>query len=105
EHERPKAQIVDHRISSLLNEANRLLSERIADVAVNYEQLLAKGGEFEIPFLGQTVHILGLERSERILRSVEGSLPPAERGQVAQVTDFARLARQNLALANQLLSS
>jgi ABC-2 type transport system permease protein len=100
-----KAQIVDDRISSLLNQANLLLSDRITDVAVNYEQLLANGGEFEIPFLNQTVHVLGLERSEQILRSVESSLPPEQRSQVAQVTDFARLARQNLALANQLLSS
>ena len=100
-----KAQIVDDRISSLLNQANLLLSAKITDVAVNYEQLLANGGEFEIPFLDQTVHILGLERSEQILRSVQSTLPPAQRGQVAQVTDFARLARQNLALANQLLSS
>ena len=100
-----KAQVVDDRISSLLNQANLLLSDKITDVAVNYERLLANGGEFEIPFLGQTVHVLGLERSERILRALEGSLPPAERSQVAQVSDFARLARQNLALANQLLSS
>jgi ABC-type multidrug transport system permease subunit len=100
-----KAQIVDDRISSLLTEANLLLSDRITDVAVDYEQLLASGGEFEIPFLGQTVHVLGLERSEQILRSLESSLPPAQRSQVAQVTEFARLARENLALANQLLSS
>ena len=100
-----KAQIVDDRISSLLNTANLLLSDKITDVAVNYEQLLANGGQFEIPFLNQTVQVLGLERSEQILRSVEGSLPPDQRGQVSQVTEFARLARQNLALANQLLSS
>ena len=100
-----KAQIVDDRISSLLNTANLLLSDKITDVAVNYEQLLANGGQFEIPFLNQTVQVLGLERSEQILRSVEGSLPPDQRSQVSQVTEFARLARQNLALANQLLSS
>ncbi|HEY7121394.1 MAG TPA: ABC transporter permease, partial [Solirubrobacterales bacterium] len=100
-----KAQIVDDRISTLLNQANLLLSDKIAAVAVNYEQLLANGGEFEIPFLNQTVNVLGLERSEQILRSVESKLPPAERAQVSQVAEFARLARQNLALANQLLSS
>ena len=100
-----KAELVDDRISSLLNEANLLLSERITDVAINYEQLLASGGEFEIPFLNQTVNVLGLERSEQILRSVQGSLPPAQRRRVAEVTEFARLARENLALANQLLSS
>jgi ABC-type multidrug transport system permease subunit len=100
-----KAQVVDDRITALLNQANQLLSQKISDVAVNYERILANGGEFEIPFLGQTVQVLGLERSERILRQLESSLPPAQRAQVAEVSDFARLARQNLALANQLLAS
>ena len=100
-----KAQVVDDRISSLLTQANLLLSAKITDVASNYERILADGGQFEIPFLNQTVHVLGLKRSEQILRSVERGLPPAQRGRVAQVSDFARLARQNLALANQLLSS
>jgi ABC-type multidrug transport system permease subunit len=100
-----KAQVVDDRINSLLNTANQLLSQKISDVAVNYERILANGGEFEIPFLSQTVRVLGLERSEQILRKVEKTLPPAQRAQVAQVSDFARLARTNLALANQLLSS
>jgi ABC-type multidrug transport system permease subunit len=100
-----KAQIVDDRISSLLTQANLLLSDRIVDVASNYERILANGGDFEIPFLNQTVHILGLQRSEEILRSLERSLPPGQRSQVAEVSDFARLARQNLALADQLLAS
>jgi ABC-type transport system involved in multi-copper enzyme maturation permease subunit len=100
-----KAQVVDDRITALLNQANQLLSQKISDVAVNYEKILANGGEFEIPFLGQTVQVLGLERSEQILRQVESTLPPAQRAQVAEVSDFARLARQNLALANQLLAS
>src|SRR5262245_12946225 len=100
-----KAQVVDDRINSLLNTANQLLSQKISDVAVNYEQILANGGEFEIPFLSQTVHVLGLERSEQILRQIERTLPPGQRAQVARVSDFARLARTNLALANQLLSS
>jgi ABC-type multidrug transport system permease subunit len=100
-----KAQIVDDRISSLLTQANLLLSGKISAVAGDYERILANGGEFTIPFLNQTVHILGLRRSEELLNSVETSLPPAKRRQVAQVSDFARLARQNLALANNLLSA
>jgi ABC-2 family transporter protein len=100
-----KAQIVDDRISSLLTQANLVLSERIVDVAANYERILADGGDFEIPFLGETVHVLGLQRSEQILRALERSLPPGQRAQLAEVSDFARLARQNLALADQLLAS
>jgi ABC-2 type transport system permease protein len=100
-----KAQLVDDRIRSLLTEGNLLLSSKISDVAANYERLLANGGEFTIPFLNQTVHILGLQKSEQILNSVQGSLPAAKRSEVAQVSKFARLARQNLALANTLLSA
>jgi ABC-2 type transport system permease protein len=100
-----KAQVVDDRIRSLLTQANLLLSEKISDVAGNYEQILANGGSFEIPFINQTVHILGLQKAEQILNRVEANLPPAERAQVGQVSDFARLARQNLALADSLLSS
>jgi ABC-type multidrug transport system permease subunit len=100
-----KAQIVNDRIDSLLTQANLLLSDKITDVAINYEGLLANGGQFTIPFLNQSVNVLGLQRSEQILDSISGSLPPAQRDRVAQVTRFARLARQNLALANQLLSS
>jgi ABC-2 type transport system permease protein len=100
-----KAQVVDDRIRSLLTQANLLLSEKISDVAGSYEQILANGGSFEIPFINQTVHILGLRKAEQILNEVESSLPPDKRGRVAEVSDFARLARQNLALANSLLAS
>ncbi len=100
-----KAQVVDDRIRSLLTQANLLLSEKISSVAGDYERILADGGSFEIPFLNQTVHILGLRKAEQILNQVESSLPPGKRAQVAQVSSFARLARQNLALANSLLAS
>jgi ABC-2 type transport system permease protein len=100
-----KAQVVDDRISSLITEANLLLSQQIVDVASNYEQILAEGGEFEIPFLNQRVQILGLRKSEELLRSLEQSVPPDRRSELEQVTDFARLARQNLSLADQLLTS
>jgi ABC-type multidrug transport system permease subunit len=100
-----KAQLVNDKISSLLTQGNLVLSRKISDVAANYEQILANGGEFTLPFLGQTIHILGLRATERTLREIESSLPPAQRAKAAQVADFARLARQNLALANTLLAS
>jgi ABC-2 type transport system permease protein len=100
-----KAQVVDDRIRSLLTEANLLISEKISNVAGNYEKILADGGTFEIPFINQTVHVLGLQKAEKLLNQVEGDLPPDKRAQVTRVSDFARLARQNLALADSLLSS
>jgi ABC-type multidrug transport system permease subunit len=100
-----KAQIVDDRISSLLTQANLLLSAKISNVAANYEKILANGGEFEIPFLGQTVRVLGLQKAATILDSIQADLPPDQRSKVARISAFARLARQNLALADSLLSS
>ena len=100
-----KAQLVDDKISSLLTEANLVLSRKISDVAADYEDILANGGQFTIPFLNQTVNILGLRETEKTLREIEQSLPPPQRAKAAQVADFAKLARQNLALANTLLAS
>jgi ABC-type multidrug transport system permease subunit len=100
-----KAQLVDDRISSLLTQANLLLSAKISDVAANYEKILANGGKFTIPFLGQTVDILGLRRTEKILDSVAAQLPPGDRRRVQRISAFTRLSRQNLALADDLLAS
>ncbi len=100
-----KAQVVDDRIRSLLTQANLLISEKISNVAGDYERILANGGSFEIPFINQTVHILGLQKAEEILNQVEAGLPPPQKKQVSEVSNFARLARQNLALANSLLAS
>jgi ABC-type multidrug transport system permease subunit len=99
-----KAQLVNDKISSLLTQANLLLSQKISNVAAQYEQIVAKGGDFTIPFLGQTVHILGLAETERTLRQIESSLPPAQRAKVNEIANFTHLSRQNLSLANELLA-
>jgi ABC-type multidrug transport system permease subunit len=102
-----KAQLVDDRISALITEANLILSERVSQQAAEYLDLLVAGGSFEIPFLGQTVDILGLERSEQILKGIRESLPQGsgERELVDQVTRFARLAGENLDFALPLLGA
>jgi ABC-type multidrug transport system permease subunit len=101
-----KARLVDDRITSLLTQANLQLSARISDVAVGYQKILAKGGDFTIPFIGQTVHVLGLKKTEQILNAVAANLPPgAQRQQVEQIASFTHLSRQNLGLADKLLSS
>jgi ABC-2 family transporter protein len=100
-----KAELVDDRISSLLTEANLRLSERITEVAVQYQRILAKGGEFEIPLIGQTVEVLGLKRTEQLLGDIAGGLPPGQREQVEQIRQFTRLSRENLELADKFLDS
>ena len=100
-----KAQIVDDRISTLLNEANLLLSRRISQVLLSYLDILTQGGEFDIPLLGQTVRVLGLQKAEAVLKAIETQLPPSQRPAVHQVAQFAGLARQNLRFADDLLNS
>ena len=75
-----KARLVDDRISALLTEANLILSDRISQELLRYLDVLISGGEFNMPLLGQTIQVLGLQNAENILRSVQAQLPPgAER--------------------------
>jgi len=101
-----KARLVDDRISSLLTEANLKVSQRITEVAVGYQRILAKGGDFTIPLIGQTVHVLGLAETERILNEVAAQLPQGSlRDDVEQIASFTHLSRQNLGVAEDLLSA
>src|ERR1044072_2751513 len=67
-----KRQLVDDRITSLVNEANLKVSNQFSDVLTTSLQLLIKGGDFG--FLGQTVKILGLEQTQALLENVARKL-------------------------------
>ncbi|MFN2612525.1 MAG: ABC transporter permease [Solirubrobacterales bacterium] len=100
-----KARLVDDRISTLINEANLRVSNQFSGVLLDYLDLLLKGGDFG--FLGQSLQVLGLENTQKLLETVARKLPPGsqDRTAVEQVVNFARLARQNLDVADQLLAS
>lgn len=102
-----KAQLVDDRVQGLVTEANLVLSQQVSEQAAEYLDLLVAGGTFEIPFLGDAFEILGLERTERILDRVRDELPSASpaRDLLNEVTEFSRLARDNLDLALPLLGA
>jgi hypothetical protein len=100
-----KARLVDDRISSLITEANLILSEEISGELLRYLDVLVEGGEFSVPLLGQTLDVLGLERAEAILNAVRADLSPPQRRVVDEVIEFADLARQNLGFADDLLTS
>jgi ABC-type multidrug transport system permease subunit len=100
-----KAQLVRDTIKSQVQDANAALTRRFTDVALNYLNLIVAGGNFS--FLGRDFNVLGLGPAEQILRDAQSQLPddsPARR-QIQQVIDFARLARQNLDLSDEVLSS
>ena len=96
-----KAELVDDRITTLLAEANLAIARRIAGEGSRYLGLLIDGGNFTV--LGQTVHILGLRASARILEAVAPALPASLRPSLAEVTSFAAQARDNLDVAGPLI--
>jgi ABC-type multidrug transport system permease subunit len=102
-----KAQLVDDRIQALITEANLLVAQQVSDQAALYLDALIEGGSFEVPLLGQTIEILGLNRSAEILESISSELPKgsAARDSLDGVIRFARLAEQNLDVALPLLGA
>ena len=99
-----KAELVDDRISALLTEANLILSQRISEGLLEYLDLLVAGGHVELPLIGEA-DILGLERTEQVLRAVRPQLDPEQRQAIDQVINFSELARANLGFAEPILSS
>ena len=100
-----KARLVDDRINSLVTQANLRLSKKVTRISANYLTLLLRGGSFNL--LGQTLKVLGLKNTQRIIEQVRQALPGGSplAGAVNRVIQFARLARQNLDLAQPLLGS
>ena len=96
-----KAELVDDRITTLLAEANLRIARRIGNEGGRYLGLIVNGGKFEV--LGETIPILGLRTSARILEQVTPALPPALRPALEQVTEFASQARDNLDVAKPLI--
>ena len=101
-----KAQLVDDRISALITEANLILSQRISEQAAGYIDLLVEGGTFTLPFVGDSIDILGLNAAGEILAALEEELPPgADRKAVGRVIEFAETAEDNLEFALPLLGA
>ena len=100
-----KANYVRDTIKSQVQDANTALTRELSRVALQFLGLISTGGQYN--FLGRQFDVLGLQRSEQILSRARAALPrgsPA-RGQIDQVISFARLARDNLGLSDDVLSS
>jgi ABC-type transport system involved in cytochrome c biogenesis permease component len=99
-----KLAFVQNTIKARVQEANAALSAKVTQVALQYLNLIGKGGQFS--FLGRSFNVLGLEKSEAVLRGLQASLrDPGEKRALAPVIEFASVARQNLDLAGPLLES
>jgi ABC-type multidrug transport system permease subunit len=99
-----KRQYVENTIQSQVQQANSALTKRVAEEALQLLDLISEGGDYS--FLGQDFDVLGLQRSEEILRAARAELPEGspERGEVDRVIAFAGLARENLAFSDEVLN-
>ncbi len=98
-----KARLVDDRISALLTQANLVIARQIAREGGRFVGLVVDGGQFEV--LGQTIRILGLGNTARILRAVRATMEPGPlRDSLDEVLGFTTLTRGNLGTAATLLS-
>jgi ABC-2 type transport system permease protein len=99
-----KAQLVEDRISTLITEANLIVSRQISESSAGYLDLLLEGGEFS--FLGQSLDVLGLEKTEEILTAAsEETDDPNVKKELEPVIEFAGLARENLDFAIPILGA
>ena len=98
-----KARLVNDRINSLLTQANLVIARRIATEGGKFLNLVLDGGQFTV--IGQTIQILGLRNSARILEALRPALPAGPlRDSIDQVIQFTTLARNNLGTAGPLLT-
>src|SRR3954470_8572890 len=99
-----KQAFVENTIKARVQEANTALSKKVTQVALSYLRLIGSGGQFS--FLGRSFDVLGLEKSEAVLRGLQATLKdPAQKRALDPVIKFASIARQNLDLAGPLLES
>ena len=100
-----KARLVDDRIDALINEANLKVSASSRTRCVQYLDLSLNGGTFN--FLGQSVKILGLAQTQKIIADVATTLPKSDpnRAKLEQIVKFSSMAQQNFGVADDLLGS
>jgi ABC-type multidrug transport system permease subunit len=98
-----KRQFVENTIRAQVQVANAALTKRIAEEALQLLQLIQRGGDYS--FLGRRFEVLGLERSEQILRRAARELPRGSGvgDEVQRVIGFSRLARDNLSFSDDVL--
>jgi len=101
-----KARYVEDTIKSQAQDANAALTKKLTQVALSYLDLIVTGGNISLPLVGD-VEVLGLERSNAIVRAAEAQLPPNSeaRSQLERVRRFGELARQNLDLSDEILNT
>jgi ABC-type transport system involved in cytochrome c biogenesis permease component len=102
-----KARFVEDTIKSRAQDANVALTKKLTGIALNYLDLIVTGGNVSLPILGGDIEVLGLERSEAIVRAAQAQLPPRSEAhrQLDRVIRFGQLAQENLDLSDEILGT
>jgi ABC-2 type transport system permease protein len=100
-----KARFVRDTITSQVQQANAAVRKKLTRIAVGYLQLIVRGGEFS--FLGRDFNVLGLAKSEAVLDATLKDVPKdsAAAAQIRAVREFAKVARENLDLSDDVLKT
>lgn len=100
-----KARFVRDTITSQVQDANAAVRKKLTKIAVGYLQLIVRGGKFS--FLGRNFDVLGLAKSEAVLKATLKDVPKgsAAAAQIAAVQRFAKVARENLDLSDDVLKT
>ncbi len=100
-----KQRYVDSVIRARMAEANVALSRRFQQATVGYLDLLLNGGTLNV--LGRSVDILGLKDAHAIVAGAIAALPASSplRTSLGQVSEFGRLAIDNLGVSRDVLRS
>jgi ABC-type multidrug transport system permease subunit len=100
-----KAQFVQDTIKAEVQDANTALTKQFTRIALNYLDLISKGGQISI--FGKSFDVLGLAKAQAIVEAAQAGLPAGSplKGDLGQVANFARLARDNLDLSNGVLAA
>jgi ABC-type transport system involved in cytochrome c biogenesis permease component len=100
-----KARYVQDTITSQVQKANAAVRKKLTQIAIGYLQLIVKGGQFS--FFGRDFDVLGLTKSDQVLQATLKDLPKDSQAyaQIAAVQRFAKVARDNLGLSDDVLKT
>lgn len=100
-----KARFVKDTITSQVQKANAAVRKKLTKIAVGYLKLIVSGGQFS--FFGRHFDVLGLAKAEAVLGATLKDVPKnsAAAAQIAAVQKFAKVARDNLDLSDNVLKT
>jgi ABC-2 type transport system permease protein len=100
-----KARYVRDTITSQVQKANAAVRKKLTKIAVGYLHLIVQGGQFS--FFGRHFDVLGLAKAEAVLGAVLKDIPKNDPAnpQIAAVQKFAKIARDNLDLSDNVLKT